>query len=84
MPDRYLHHLRKSIGAPRPERVISSEKALSLLGSTAEYRAAFHNSPSTDQIPSGMLAPEEVNRVRAKYNLPPVTTYARPRSRCGR
>ncbi|MFJ6902056.1 major capsid protein [Streptomyces hokutonensis] len=74
----------KSIGAPRPERVISSEKALSLLGSTAEYRAAFHNSPSTEQIPTGMLAPEEANRVRAKYNLPPVTTYARPRSRCGR
>jgi hypothetical protein len=65
----------KSIGVPRSERVISSEKALRLLGSTAEYRAAFHNSPSTEQIPTGMLAPEEVNRVRAKYNLPPVTTY---------
>ncbi|MEH0576827.1 MULTISPECIES: major capsid protein [Streptomyces] len=70
----WIHYL-KSIGAPRPERVITSEKALSLLGSAAEYRAAFHNSPSTEQIPSGMLAPEEVNRVRAKYNLPPVTAY---------
>ncbi|MGW3107975.1 major capsid protein [Streptomyces sp. NPDC001100] len=52
----------KSIGAPRPERVISSEKALSLLGSTAEYRAAFHNSPSADQVPTAVLAPEAVNR----------------------
>ena len=42
---------------PRPARVISSEKALSLLGSAAEDRAAFPNSPSTERIPTGVFAP---------------------------
>ena len=54
---------------------MNPEKALSLLGSAAEVRAAFPNSPSTERIPTGVLAPEEVDRVRAICNLPPVTTY---------
>ena len=54
---------------PRPARVISSEKALSLLGSAAEDRAAFPDSPSTERILTGVLAQEEIDRARAACNL---------------
>lgn len=67
---RYL----KSIGAPRPAEVVTSERALSLLASNLEYRAAFYNTP-TGSTPSATLAPGDVNTVRARWNLPPVTPY---------
>jgi hypothetical protein len=68
---RYL----KSIGAPKPARVITSERALSVLASNLEYRTAFWNSSSPETTPSTTLAPPDVNSVRARWNLPPVELY---------
>ncbi|MGY0065230.1 major capsid protein (plasmid) [Streptomyces sp. LZ34] len=68
---RYL----KSIGAPRPVKVLTSERAVSVLASNVEYRGAFFNASSPETTPSATLAPNEVNAVRARWNLPPVETY---------
>jgi hypothetical protein len=62
-------------GAPRPREVVTSLRALSVLASNAEYRAAFYGSYSTGTTPTATLAPNEVNAVRARYNLPPIRTY---------
>lgn len=62
-------------GAPRPKEVVTSLRALSVLASNAEYRAAFYGSYSTGTTPTATLAPNEVNAVRARYNLPPIRTY---------
>ncbi|WP_329131524.1 major capsid protein [Streptomyces sp. NBC_01476] len=62
-------------GAPRPKEVVTSLRALSVLAANAEYRGAFYGSYSTGTTPTATLAPNEVNAVRARYNLPPVRTY---------
>lgn len=62
-------------GAPRPKEVVTSLRALSVLASNSQYRAAFYGSYSTDTTPTATLAPNEVNAVRARYNLPPIRTY---------
>lgn len=68
---RYL----KSVGAPKPARVVTSERAVSVLASNLEYRTAFWNSASPETTPSTTLAPPDVNSVRARWNLPPVEIY---------
>lgn len=68
---RYL----KSVGAPKPARVITSERAASVLASNQEYRMAFYNSASPATTPSTTLAPPDVNAVRARWNLPPIEIY---------
>ncbi|WP_030186201.1 major capsid protein, partial [Streptomyces capuensis] len=61
-------------GAPAPRQVITSRRARSLLAANKEYRTAFYGS-NTDNTPSATLAPNEVNAVRARYDLPPIVTY---------
>lgn len=68
---RYL----KSVGAPKPARVVTSERAASVLASNIEYRSAFYNSASPATTPSATLAPPDVNAVRARWNLPPIEIY---------
>lgn len=68
---RYL----KSVGAPKPARIITSERAISVLASNLEYRTAFWNSSSPETTPSTTLSPPDVNSVRARWNLPPVEIY---------
>ncbi|MFD5899159.1 major capsid protein [Streptomyces sp. NPDC060366] len=68
---RYL----KSVGAPKPARVITSERAASVLASNLEYRTAHWNSSSPETTPSTTLAPPDVNSVRARWNLPPIEIY---------
>ncbi|MEU6016976.1 major capsid protein [Streptomyces sp. NPDC047515] len=68
---RYL----KSVGAPKPARVITSERAASVLASNLEYRTAFWNSSSPGTTPSTTLSPPDVNAVRARWNLPPIEIY---------
>lgn len=68
---RYL----KSVGAPKPARVITSERAASVLASNVEYRMAFYNASSEATTPSTTLAPPDVNSVRARWNLPPIEIY---------
>ncbi|MFH8813137.1 major capsid protein [Streptomyces hygroscopicus] len=62
-------------GAPAPRQVITSRRARSLLAANAEYRAAFYGSSGTDTTPTATLAPNEVDAVRARYDLPPIVTY---------
>jgi hypothetical protein len=72
---RWIEVLRSS-GAPRPARALTSYKAMALMQGNDSYRAAYYgavNSAST--IPTAVLAPNEVNVVRARYNLPPITDY---------
>ncbi|WP_331764846.1 major capsid protein [Streptomyces sp. NBC_01238] len=68
---RYL----KRVGAPKPARVITSERAASVLASNLEYRTAFWNSSSPATTPSTTLSPPDVNAVRARWNLPPIQIY---------
>jgi len=62
-------------GAPTPKMVITSRRARSLLAANAEYRGAFYGSYSTGTTPTATLAPNEVDAVRARYNLPPIVEY---------
>lgn len=61
-------------GGPAPKEVITSRRARSLLASNQEYRNAFYGSNNSN-TPSATLAPNEVDSVRARYGLPPITTY---------
>jgi Phage major capsid protein E len=69
----WIEVLRAS-GAPLPARVLTSYKARALLASNDAYRRAFYGQPSA-QTPTGVLAPNEVDAVRARYNLPPIEVY---------
>ena len=69
----WIEVLRAS-GAPMPERVLTSYKARALLASNDAYRRAFYGQPAA-QTPTGVLAPNEVDAVRARYNLPPIEVY---------
>ena len=70
----WLKVLRDS-GAPMPDKVITSYKANALLSANNAYRAAFYGSVSPSTTPTATLAPDQVNTVRARYNLPPIEIY---------
>lgn len=69
----WIEVLRAS-GAPLPSRVVTSYKARALLAGNNAYRQAFYGT-SASNIPTGVLAPNEVDAVRARYNLPPIEVY---------
>ncbi|AKZ60839.1 putative protoporphyrinogen oxidase (plasmid) [Streptomyces ambofaciens ATCC 23877] len=71
---RWIEVLRSS-GAPAPARVLTSYKTAALMMGNNSYRAAYYGSVSPSATPTAVLAPNEVNVVRARYNLPPITTY---------
>lgn len=70
----WLDHLRDS-GAPVPSKVITSRRARSFLAANQEYRASYYNTPIGGTTPTAMLAPDQVEAVRARYNLPPIVEY---------
>lgn len=70
----WLEVLRAS-GAPMPEKVLTSYKARALLAGNNAYRAAYYGSVNGATTPTATLAPNEVDAVRARYNLPPVEIY---------
>lgn len=70
----WLEVLRAS-GAPMPERVLTSYKARALLAGNDAYRAAYYGSVNPSNTPTATLAPNEVDTVRARYNLPPIEIY---------
>lgn len=70
----WLEVLRAS-GAPMPEKVVTSYKARALLAGNDAYRAAYYGSVNGSNTPTATLAPNEVNTVRARYNLPPIEIY---------
>ncbi|MFB7222462.1 major capsid protein [Streptomyces sp. NPDC056227] len=70
----WIEVLRAS-GAPLPSRVVTSYKARALLAANNSYRAAFYGSVSPSTTPTGVLAPNEVDTVRARYGLPPISVY---------
>lgn len=72
---RWIEVLRSS-GAPLPERAFTSYKGMSLAMGNDSYRAAYYGSVNAaNTIPTAVLAPNEVNVVRARYGLPPITPY---------
>lgn len=71
---RWIEYLR-SIGAPMPARVITSYKARATLAANNAYRAAYYGSVNGSTTPTAVLAPNEVDVVRSRYNLPPITVY---------
>ncbi|MEU9849252.1 major capsid protein [Streptomyces sp. NPDC047985] len=70
----WIETLRAS-GAPLPARVVTSYKARALLAANNAYRAAFYGSVSPSTTPTAVLAPNEVDVVRARYGLPPISVY---------
>jgi hypothetical protein len=70
----WLEVLRAS-GAPMPEAVYTSYKARALLAGNDAYRAAYYGSVNPSNTPTATLAPNEVDTVRARYNLPPIRIY---------
>jgi hypothetical protein len=62
-------------GAPAPREVLTSRRARNTLAANQEYRAAYYNTPIGATTPTAVLAPDQVNAVRARYDLPPITTY---------
>ena len=72
---RWIEVLRAS-GAPMTERALTSYKTMALAMGNDSYRAAYYGSVnSASTIPTAVLAPNEVNVVRARYSLPPITPY---------
>jgi hypothetical protein len=70
----WLETLRAS-GAPMPEAVYTSYKSRALLAGNDAYRAAYYGSVNPSNTPTATLAPNEVDTVRARYNLPPIRIY---------
>ncbi|MFJ9240996.1 major capsid protein [Streptomyces anulatus] len=71
---RWIQVLRDA-RAPLPARIFTSFKAKSLLAGNKSYRAAYYGSLLGSQIPTAVLAPNEVDAVRARYGLPPIVVY---------
>ncbi|EFL29472.1 putative protoporphyrinogen oxidase [Streptomyces himastatinicus ATCC 53653] len=72
---RWIEVLRAS-GAPAPARAFTSYKTMALAMGNDSYRAAYYGSVnSASTIPTAVLAPNEVNVVRTRYGLPPITPY---------
>lgn len=70
----WLEVLRAS-GAPMPEKVVTSYKARALLAGNDAYRKAYYGRLTGSEGPTATLAPNEVDTVRARYNLPPIEIY---------
>ncbi|RSS43817.1 major capsid protein [Streptomyces sp. WAC08241] len=70
----WIEVLRAS-GAPMPTRALTSYKTMALAMGNDSYRAAYYNSVSPSNTPTATLAPDQVNVVRGRYGLPPITTY---------
>jgi hypothetical protein len=71
----WIEVLRAS-GAPMPTRALTSYKTWAYMLSNDSYRAAYYGSVnSASTIPTAVLARNEVNVVRDRYGLPPITTY---------
>jgi hypothetical protein len=72
---RWMEVLRSS-GAPDPTRALTSYKTWAYMLGNDSYRAAYYGSVnSASTIPTAVLAKNEVNVVRERYGLPPITTY---------
>lgn len=71
---RWIEVLRAS-GAPAPARALTSYKTAALMMGNNSYRAAYYGSVSAGTTPTAVLAPNEVNVVRARYDLPPIEKY---------
>jgi hypothetical protein len=72
---RWIEVLRAS-GAPSPTRALTSYKTWAYMLGNDSYRAAYYGSVnSASTIPTAVLARNEVNVVRDRYGLPPITTY---------
>ncbi|MFF3547053.1 major capsid protein [Streptomyces platensis] len=72
---RWMEVLRSS-GAPTPARALTSYKTMALAMGNDSYRAAYYGSVnSASTIPTAVLSPSDVNVVRGRYGLPPITTY---------
>ncbi|MFF1444122.1 major capsid protein [Streptomyces sp. NPDC058295] len=71
---RWIEVLRAS-GAPAPSRALTSYKTAALMMGNDSYRAAYYGSVSAGTTPTAVLAPNEVNVVRARYDLPPIEKY---------
>ncbi|MFF9204246.1 major capsid protein [Streptomyces sp. NPDC014986] len=71
---RWIQVLRDA-RAPIPKRVFTSSKAKALLAGNQSYRAAFYGALLGSQIPTAVLAPNEVDSVRARYGLPEIVEY---------
>lgn len=59
-------------GGGRPTAAITSLAVVNLLRQNAEYRAAYWGGNAGEKP---ALNPDQVNQVRATYNLPPITIY---------
>ena len=71
----WIEVLRAS-GAPLPARALTSYKTMALAMGNDSYRAAYYGSVnSASTIPTSVLAPDQVNVVRGRYGLPPITVY---------
>lgn len=70
----WIEVLRAS-GAPAPTRAVTSYKTWAYMLSNNSYRAAYYGSVSPSATPTAVLARNEVNVVRDRYGLPPITTY---------
>ncbi|MFG2276677.1 major capsid protein [Streptomyces chartreusis] len=70
----WIEVLRAS-GAPAPTRAVTSYKTWAYMLSNNSYRAAYYGSVSPSTTPTAVLARNEVNVVRDRYGLPPITTY---------
>jgi hypothetical protein len=72
---RWIEVLRSS-GAPTPARALTSYKGWAQMMANDSYRAAYYGSVnSAGTIPTAVLAPNEVDVVRARYGLPPIEKY---------
>ncbi|MFJ2780281.1 major capsid protein [Kitasatospora sp. NPDC087315] len=74
---KWIEYLR-SIGAPLPARVLTSYKARALMQDNQSYRAAYYGAAPGATLPTAVLAQTEVDVVRARYGLPPITIYDVP------
>lgn len=71
---RWIGVLRAS-GAPLPTRALTSYTTMALAMGNDSYRAAYYGSVSPGATPTAVLSPSEVDVVRGRYSLPPITTY---------
>lgn len=59
-------------GSPRPDRATTSLRIVTYLRQNKQYITAFWGPNGANQP---ALNPDQVNQVRATYNLPPITIY---------
>lgn len=61
-------------GAPAPRMVLTSRRARSMLAASTEYQMAYYGANSSNN-PGTTLSPQEVDTVRARFDLPPIVIY---------